>query len=74
MLKKDELTDPNSCFSKAKDSERMFVLLARDIVAPNTIRFWANERIRLGKNKFYDSQIQEAFECARLMERERVPQ
>ena len=74
MLKKDELTDPNSCFSKAKENERMFVLLARDIAAPDTIRYWANERIRLGKNRVSDPQIEEAFECARLMDRERVPQ
>lgn len=68
MLKKDELTDPTSCLSKAHDNERVFVLLARDVTAPATIRFWCQERMRLGKNTIDDSQIQEAFECARLME------
>ena len=70
MLKSDEIANDDSCFNRAKDDERVFVLLARDSAAPATIRFWANERIRIGKNQFHDRQIQEAFECARLMEKE----
>ncbi len=68
MLKRDEVNNPLSCLSKAKDDERIFVLLARDQAAPATIRFWADERIRLGKNKRRDVQIQEAYDCADLME------
>ena len=71
MLKIDEVNEDDSCFNRAKDDERIFVLLARDIASPATIRFWANERIRIGKNQFHDRQIQEAFECARLMEKDR---
>ena len=71
MLKIDEMDNEDSCFNRAKDDERIFVLLARDKAAPATIRFWANERIRLGKNQFHDRQIQEAFECAKLMEKAR---
>lgn len=49
----------------------LFVLLARDVAAPDTIRYWVEERIRLGKNRRKDAQIQEALGCAKTMERER---
>lgn len=72
MIKRDELTDSESCLSKAGDNERLFVLLARDPAAPVAIRAWIAERIRLGKNTASDEQIREAFECATLMELERA--
>jgi len=72
MLKRDEIQDTNSCLNKASDSERLFVLLARDPAAPVAIRAWIAERLRLGKNAPGDEQIREAFECANLMELERA--
>lgn len=72
MRKSDELNDTESCFNKANDGERLFVLLARDPAAPVAIRAWIAERIRLGKNAPDDAQILEAIECASLMELERV--
>ena len=72
MIKRDEIEHPASCFSKAHDSERLFVLLARDPAAPVAIRAWIAERIRLGNNAPGDEQIREAFECAGLMEMERI--
>ena len=72
MRKVDELTNPNSCMSRAADDEMTFVLLARDESAPGTIRDWVARRIRLGKNKPDDEQIREALECARTMEAERA--
>ena len=72
MRKCDELNDSESCLNKAHDSERLFVLLARDPAAPVAIRAWIAERIRLGKNAPGDEQIREAFECASLMELERA--
>jgi hypothetical protein len=74
MLKQKELSDPNSCWNKARPGERVFVLLARDVTAPDTIRDWCRRRVRLGKNKLDDPQITEALECARLMESERAAQ
>lgn len=68
MIKSQELTDPNSCMSRARENEMTFVLLARDIATPNTIRFWVAERIRLGKNIMEDAQIVEALNCALEME------
>jgi hypothetical protein len=69
MIKSEELTNPNSCMSKAKDDEMTFVLLGRDAAAPDVIRFWCRRRIALGKNKTTDAQILEALACAEIMER-----
>jgi hypothetical protein len=68
MIKSQELTDPNSCMSRARDDEMTFVLLGRDAAAPVAIRAWVAERIRLGKNSVDDAQIAEALACAALME------
>lgn len=67
MLKKDEISDPNSCWNKARLDERVFILLERDLASPVTIQSWVNERIRTGKNTPSDAQILEAVECAHLM-------
>lgn len=72
MRKSDELSDFSSCLNKARDDERLFVLLARDPAAPVAIRAWVKERLRLGKNAPDDAQIVEALDCADRMERERA--
>lgn len=41
MRKCDELTDPNSCFSKAGAEEPLSVLRAKDLLAPQLVRLWA---------------------------------
>ena len=74
MLKRHELTDPNSCMSRARDGEMVFVLLERDDSAPGAIRWWVGDRIRRGKNKPGDPQMVEAEECARRMEAQRAEQ
>lgn len=68
MLKQHEAADPNSCWNKARDFERVFVLLERDPAAPHAIREWAKERVRLGKNLADDPQIVEALGMAEVME------
>ena len=70
MIKREELTNPSSCMSRARDDEMTFVLLGRDVSAPTTIRFWVNHRIASGKNEPDDPQIREALECALSMEAE----
>jgi len=72
MLKHVEISTPTSCLNKARDEERLFVLLARDPAAPIAIRAWVAERIRLGKNTLTDPQIVEAIDCAARMEVERA--
>jgi len=69
MLKRDEISDPSSCLNKARDDERVFVLLARDPAAPVAIRAWIEERLRLKKNQELDPQITDAAICAIKMER-----
>lgn len=71
MIKSEELTNPNSCMSKARDDEMTFVLLGRDPAAPKAIREWAARRVFLGKNNYTDPQIKEALDCANEMERQR---
>lgn len=68
MRKIDEACLLDSCWSKAKDDEMLFILLARDLAAPATIRFWIQERIRLGKNRPEDAKLLEAEACAKAME------
>jgi len=70
LRKSQELTNPSSCMSRAKDDEMTFVLLGRDAAAPATIRWWAQERVRMGKNTWKDAQIMEAMQCAATMELE----
>jgi hypothetical protein len=72
MRKRQELLDPQSCMNKANPNELVFVLLGRDAAAPAAIAAWAQERIRLEKNAPGDSQVTQALETARLMERERL--
>jgi hypothetical protein len=62
--------DPNSCWNKARDDERLFVLLARDPAAPAAIRAWVAERVRIGKNAEGDPQIVEALDAAARVEDE----
>jgi hypothetical protein len=72
MIKREELTNSDSCMSRAKDDEMTFVLLERDITAPATIRFWVQERIRTGRNKATDRQIIKALSCAQYIEEAQV--
>jgi hypothetical protein len=71
MIKRDEVADPQSCLNRARDDERVFLLLARDVAAPTAIRAWAHMRIQLGRNVATDPQIVEALACADAMDAER---
>lgn len=66
MTKREALNDPNSCWNKARMDEEVFVLLGRDVAAPDAIEFWCGVRVKNGKN---DNQIQEAIDCANRMRR-----
>lgn len=72
MLKMNELTDPTSCMSRAKDDEYVFVLLARDVTMPATLRYWAAQRIACGKNRPDDPQIVSALAEAMAIEQEHI--
>ncbi len=47
------------CYGNAEDDEPMFVLLARDPLAPMLVKLWAEIR--------NDEKSNEAFECAEKM-------
>ncbi len=74
MRAKQELADPLSCMRRAHDNEMVFVLLGRDVAATVAVRAWIEERIRLGKNRRDDEQIQEAEGWIRTVLTERVAQ
>lgn len=61
MRKCDELALPESCLNKARDDELLFVLLGRDVAAPNAVLAWISERLLRGKNRPGDEQIVEAW-------------
>jgi hypothetical protein len=63
MKKRDELTDPRSCFSKAADDEPLFVLRAQDFTAPATILDWL-----LHNPDLPDDKHDEAIACIEAME------
>lgn len=67
MIKSRELSDPNSCMSRAKEDEMTFVLIERE-ATPETIRFWYRLRVKKGKNKWSDLQILEALKAADYIE------
>ncbi len=73
MIKREELSDPRSCMSRARDDEMTFVLLGRDVTFAATVRFWVAERIRLGKNAPGPPQVQEALAAAARVEKEHHP-
>lgn len=70
MKKSECIQDPNSCWNRARHDEEVFPLLGRDIAKPATLRFWAQTRIKLGKNQHSDEQISDALNLAKTLERE----
>lgn len=60
-----------NCYAKAAPDEPMFVLLARDVVAPNTILAWIEARSKRVSSTDAE-QIAEALECAAAMIRWRI--
>ncbi len=56
---------PYDCLSKAEPDEPIFTLLARDPIAPATIRSWADRAEAAGEKP---EKVQEARRCASQME------
>lgn len=44
MIKSDELSNMNSCLNKAYQDEPIFVLRAKDPIAPMIIHLWCEAR------------------------------
>jgi hypothetical protein len=70
MLKKDELTNPNSCLNRASDDEPLFVLRAQDVFAAAAIKEWAQlyRQAHAPGNKWdseeHHAKYEEAMTCA----------
>lgn len=56
---------PFDCYASADPDEPMFVLLARDPMAPILVRLWADLRSHLAGNR---SKVNAARMCAAAME------
>lgn len=65
MNKQDELRNPRSCLNKAAPFEPVFVLRAKDPLAPQTVRLWANMAI----NAHEPGKVDEAMLLADQMEK-----
>lgn len=64
MLKALELRTPTSCLNKADADEPIFVLRAKDLVAPQALRLWAH----MADGIHEGDKIAEALKCATAME------
>lgn len=53
------------CYDAAEPDEPMFVLLARDRMAPQLVRDWADARADAGEDR---AKVQEAYDCADAMD------
>jgi hypothetical protein len=71
MKKTDEISGPSSCINRALDDELVFVLLGRDPVAPDIIRYWCKCRVGQGLNTWRDPKIKEALALADAMDADR---
>ena len=70
MIAIDEKEQMTSCLNRALPHEIVFTLLGRDRTAPAVIRFWCEERVRLGNNEPNDQQIIGALSDAEEMEKQ----
>ena len=57
------------CYANAGDDEPMFVLLARDVLAPDIVRTWVARHSGAAlTGRPYTEKEQEALDCADAME------
>lgn len=68
MIKCNELANPSSCLNKAESNEPLFVLRAKDPLAPQTIRHWATMSMGVQPTE----KVTEAFRAAEAMEQWRA--
>lgn len=68
MLKRLELSEPMSCLNKAHPDEPVFVLRAKDPMAPMTLRHWAT--MAMGTHE--EAKRKSAMDLANEMEKYRA--
>ena len=68
MLKREELSRPDSCLNKAGDDELIFVLRAKEPAAVYAVRAWIARRLEMVLNFDDDPKIIDAYEWVRRAE------
>lgn len=63
-IKRDEISDPNSCLNHAAEDEPVFVLRAKDPLAAKLVEDWAARAITAG---LHEEKPQSAFRYAQAM-------
>lgn len=63
MEKLKEINFDDSCLSKAKDNEMLFVLRGQDMTSPQVVLEW----IKVNFNHLPEDKLKEAFNCALKM-------
>lgn len=73
MSTKEEENKPGGCYYKAEPDEPMFVLLARDPLAPNLVEQWAFLRATaIGRREPPASDLDKVEEALLLVEKMRL--
>lgn len=67
MIKRDELSNPNSCLNKTHDDEPIFVLRANDAVAAHVVEYWASAYVIEKQDHNTDGQLT-AAQHAKVLE------
>lgn len=65
MKKRDEIEQPSSCLNKAAEDEPVFVLRAKDPIAPAAVEEWARQAQQTGRHE--PAKIEEARALAQQM-------
>jgi hypothetical protein len=69
-LKRDEISDPNSCLNRAADDEPIFILRAKDPLAAKLVEEWAAKAVL--EQAHEDPKIQAAYRFAQAMKEWRL--
>jgi hypothetical protein len=48
VIKADEIAQPSSCLNRSREDEPVFVICARDVLAPRMVEMWAEWAERAG--------------------------
>lgn len=64
MTKKENLENPDSCLNRAADDEPIFVLRAKDVLAPRLVACWCQQAM---EQDIYPYKIASALRIAAAM-------
>lgn len=73
MLAAQERTDPDSCLNRSRANEPLFVLCARDVLAPRVVAFWIELAKTAGVNKTKITDAEAIYKQMESWERKKTP-